>query len=202
MPKIFADHTSLFSKVLAINKSVTELNTDLKKISQWAYKWKMQFNPDPNKQENDFIFSCKLVWNNLSHLPVKFNNNNITRCSHQKHSGVLLDSNLNFNTLVDQKTKKCNKMIGLLRQLSVYLSHNALLTIYKFLIRSHLDYGDFLYDKPSNDNFQNTLAIVEYRSCLVINGEIQRSSRERLYDELGLYSSVKRRRHNTLVFFY
>ena len=93
-------------------------------------------------------------------------------------------------------------MIGLLRQLSVYLSHNVLLTIYKFFIRSHLDYSDFLYDKPSNDNFQNTLAIVEYRSCLVINGEIQRSSRERLYDELGLYSSVKRRRHNTLVFFY
>ena len=34
MCKIFADDTSLFSKVLDINKSVTELNTDLEKISQ------------------------------------------------------------------------------------------------------------------------------------------------------------------------
>ena len=33
MCKIFADDTSLFSKVLDINKSVTELNTDLEKIS-------------------------------------------------------------------------------------------------------------------------------------------------------------------------
>ena len=77
MCKIFADDTSLFSKVLDINKSVTELNTDLEKISQWAYQWKMQFNPDPNKQANEIIFSCKLIPNNLSHPPVKLNNNNI-----------------------------------------------------------------------------------------------------------------------------
>ena len=77
MCKIFADDTSLFSKVLDINKSVTELNTDLEKISQWAYQWKMQFNPDPNKQANEIFFSCKLIPNNLSHPPVKLNNNNI-----------------------------------------------------------------------------------------------------------------------------
>ena len=52
MCKIFADDTSLFSKVFYVNKSVTELNTDLEKINQLAYHWKMQFNPDPNKQAN------------------------------------------------------------------------------------------------------------------------------------------------------
>ena len=178
MCKIFADDTSLFSKVLDINKSVTELNTDLEKISQWAYQWKMQFNPDPNKQANEVIFSRKLVSNNLSHPPVKFNNNNITRCSHQKHLGVVLDSNLNFNTHIDQKIKKCNKMIGLIRRLSVNLPRNALLTIYKSFVRPHLDHGDILYDKPSNDNFQNQMKKVQYRACLVLPGGIQRTSRE------------------------
>ena len=56
-----------FSKVLDINKSVTEVNTDLEIVSQWAYQWKMQFNSDPNKQANEIIFSRKLVSNNLSH---------------------------------------------------------------------------------------------------------------------------------------
>ena len=36
--KIFADGTSLISKGLDVNKSVTELNADLKKINQWAYQ--------------------------------------------------------------------------------------------------------------------------------------------------------------------
>ena len=65
----------------------------------------MQFNPDPKKQENEIIFSCKSVSNNLSHPPVKFNNNIITRSSHQKHLVVLLDSYLNVNTNVSQKIK-------------------------------------------------------------------------------------------------
>ena len=52
MSKIFVDDKSLFSKVLDINKSVIELNTDFEKISQWN----MPFNPDPNKQANDIIF--------------------------------------------------------------------------------------------------------------------------------------------------
>ena len=45
MCKICADNTS---QVQEINKSVTELNTDLERTSQWAYQCKMEFNPDPN----------------------------------------------------------------------------------------------------------------------------------------------------------
>ena len=57
--KIFADDTSLFSKVYDIHKSASKLNDDLDKISFWACQWKMQFNPDPNKQANKVIFSRK-----------------------------------------------------------------------------------------------------------------------------------------------
>ena len=106
MCNIFADDTSLFSKALDLDKSVTELNTDLQKISQWTNHWKMQFDPDPKKQANEDIFSHKLISNNLSHPLVKFKNNNITRCSHQKKLGVVLVSNLNFNTHNDQKLKR------------------------------------------------------------------------------------------------
>ena len=82
MCKIFADNTSLFSKVLDINKSVTEINSDLENINQWVYQWKMQFNPNPYKQENEINFSRKLVLNNLSHPTVKFNKNIINTYSH------------------------------------------------------------------------------------------------------------------------
>ena len=143
-----------FSKVLDLDKSVTKLNTDLQKISQWANHWKMKFNPDPKKQTHEVIFSCKLVSNNLPHLLVKFNNNNNTRSSPQKHLRVVLNSNLNCNTHIDQKIKKSNKIIGLVRRLAVKLPHNALLTIYKSFIRPYFHYGNILYDKPNNENFQ------------------------------------------------
>ena len=48
--KLFADDTSLFSVTHDITTSANELNNDLKKISNWAFRWKMKFNPDSSKQ--------------------------------------------------------------------------------------------------------------------------------------------------------
>ena len=162
----------------------------------------MQFNSDPSNQTNEVIFSPKTSLNSLSHPLIKFNNDGISKCPHQKHLGIVLDSKLNFSAHVDQKIKKCNRIIGLIRRLSVTLPRNALLTIYKTFVRPHLDYGDILYDKPNNENFQNKLEKVQYRACLAITGAIQGTSRTKLYDELGLHSLIKRRWCNKLIFFY
>ena len=43
---------------------------------------------------------------------------------------------------------------------------------------------------------------IQCRACLAITGGIQGTSRERLYDELGLHTLVKRRWRIKLVFFY
>ena len=120
-------------------------------IGQINGKWKI--NLDPNKQANEVIFSRKSNSNSFPYPPVKFSENNITKYSHQKHLGILLDSKLNFNTHIDQKIKKCNKLIGLMKRLSVNLPQSALITIYKSFIMSHPEYGDILYDKPDNENF-------------------------------------------------
>ena len=47
--KLFADDTSLFSVFHDVNTSADELNDDLKKVNEWAFQWKMSFNPDPSK---------------------------------------------------------------------------------------------------------------------------------------------------------
>ena len=90
----FADDIFLFSSTHDINTSANELNNDLKKISDWAFQWQMSFNPDPSKQDEEFIFSRKLV--SVSHPPFVFNNANVSSCKSQKHLGILLDSKLVF----------------------------------------------------------------------------------------------------------
>ena len=197
--KTFADDTSLFSKVYDIDISAKELNSDLEKISKWAFQWKMQFNHDPNKKANEVIFSRKTK--NSSHPSVPFNNNGIKKYPHHKHLDIVLDSKLDFKFHVDQKIKNCNKLIGLIRRLSVNVPMKALLTIYKPFIRPHLDYDDILYDKPENENFQNKLEKVQYRACLPITGAMQGTSRQKLYDDLGQHSLSKRRWHNIIFFF-
>ena len=48
--KLFADDTSLFSVIRNKHLSGQNLNEDLNKINHWAFRWKMNFNPDPSKQ--------------------------------------------------------------------------------------------------------------------------------------------------------
>ena len=59
MSTSFADGTSLFSVVCDQNTAI-KLNSDLLKIWNWDYQEKMSFNPDPSKQVQKVIFSCKI----------------------------------------------------------------------------------------------------------------------------------------------
>ena len=92
--KLFADNTSLFSVVYEENTYAKELNNDLKKVNDWAFQWKMSFNPDPNKQAQDVIFSRKSK--RSTHSPLVFSNNNVSQTYSQKHLGVILDFILTF----------------------------------------------------------------------------------------------------------
>ena len=71
-PKLFTDDTSLLSVVRDITLSAKNLNDDLKKINKWALQWKMNFNPDPNKQAHEGFFSRKL--NEPNDPSLNFNN--------------------------------------------------------------------------------------------------------------------------------
>ena len=57
--KLFANDTSLFTMVFNENISAQNLNSNLRKIQEWAFQWKMEFNSDPLKQAVQIIFSIK-----------------------------------------------------------------------------------------------------------------------------------------------
>ena len=92
---LFDDDTSLFSTVYDPNHSAKILNDDLNKISEWAYKWKMLFNPDLTKQAQEVIFSRKNI--KTDHPIVCFNEAPVAHTTCQKHLGMHLDEKLNFN---------------------------------------------------------------------------------------------------------
>ena len=177
-----------------------ELNSDLSRIKQWAFQWKMSFNPDPNKQAQEVIFSRKLK--KFCHPSLRFNNNNVSQASSQKHLGLTLDNRLTFDEHLTNVSNKISKTIGLLRKLQNILPRPALLTIYKCFIRPHLDYGDIIYDQAYKVSFHQKLESIQYNAAFALNGAIRGSSREKLYQELGLKSLQLRRWYRKLCCFY
>ena len=90
-------------------------------------------------------------------------------------------------------TTKINKTIRLLHKLQNLLPRTAVIRIYKAFVRPHLDNGDILYDQDFNLSFHQKLESIQYRECLAIYraclpvaGPIWGTSREKIYQELGL----------------
>ena len=148
--KLFADDTSFFSFLHNTQTSANDLNKDLKIINNWAFKWKMNFNPDPTKQAHEVIFSRKAK--EINHPPLVFNNTSVSQLSSQKHLGVILDSKLIFDEHLKMVSLKVSKTQNL-------PPRSALIITYKAFVRPYLDYDDILYNQ----------AYQVYNSPLTIN---------------------------------
>ena len=81
-------------------------------ISQWAYQWKMIFNPDVSKQPQNVVFSHKVVTTN--HVTLYFNNDSVITENFQRHFGLFLDSKLNLPDHINEKIKKATKGINVI----------------------------------------------------------------------------------------
>ena len=144
--KFFADDTMLYSIVKDPTQSASDLNHDLEKINQWANQWKMAFNPDPNKQANEVLFSCKTK--SVDHPQISFNGFPVVQVKETKHLGLVLQFKLNFEKHLFEKMKKAKRIIGMIKHLNYLLPLKTLNQMYKSLVRPHLDYCDIIYHIP------------------------------------------------------
>ena len=125
----------MFSVGHDIDTSANDLNHDLEKISEWAFQWKMKFNPDRTKQAQEIIFSTKKTV--PIHPVVYFNNTPVNSMASHKHLEMILGSKLSYENHLQSAFSRLNKTIGLLRKFQPTLPRKYLVTIYKSFIRPH-----------------------------------------------------------------
>ena len=88
---------------------------------------------------------------------------------------------MKFNYHIESNITKCNKVIRSTKKLSLILSRKSLLTIYKSFVRPNLDHADIIYE-----SIKRNIEMVQYNAALIITGAFKGTSRDRIYQELGL----------------
>ena len=141
----------------------------------------MSFNLETSKQDQEVIFTHK-------YPTLYFNDSSVKETCRQKHLGMLLDFRLDFQEHWKSLLKKVNKTVALLRKFQNILLRSALLTIYKYFVKTHLDYGNIIYDQTFNNSFHQKIESLQYNTALGITGAIRGTSRENFFQELGLES--------------
>ena len=89
---LFAQVSSLFTRVEGITQTQDKLEADLQSVTNWAYQWKMVFNPDITKQAIEVIFSAEKK--RAQHPELVFNGIPVSREENPKHLVVYLDIGL------------------------------------------------------------------------------------------------------------
>ena len=79
------------------------------------FQWKMSFNPDPNKQSQEIIFTRKSM--NIRHPTLIFNNWKIFQSITQKHLGLILDNRSSFEEYLTAAGAEIIRTIALLSKL-------------------------------------------------------------------------------------
>ena len=137
------------------------------------------------------------------HTLLVFNNANVSSCKSPKHLGIIwLDSKFTFEEHYKTTLNKTNRTMGLLDKLQNLLPRATLITIYKAFVIPHLDYGDVLYHQLFNTLFHEKLGSIQYNACLALAGAIRSTSKENVYQELGLESVQIRRCYRNFRLFY
>ena len=81
--------------------------------------------------------------------------------------GVIVDNKLNFSSHVQNKVKKANSILALVRQNFKFITPPVFMNLYKALIRPHLEYASVVWS-PSLKRDKDLLERVQRRSTKII----------------------------------
>ena len=86
-----------------------------------------------------------------------------------------------------------------MKKVSLTLSRNSLLTIYKTFVRFILNNADIISDNTLTETFKNKLEMVQYKAALVITAEFKGT--DRIYRQLDLEFFTEQRYSRKIFYF-
>ena len=137
---MFADDTKLYSCVND-DRSSEVLQRDLDSLVSWSESWQLPFNVSKckvmhlGKNTSDRTYSLTKD-GNISH---------ISSVMEEKDLGVTFDEKLKFSQQVGKVVATANRKLGMIRRTFSSFDRDALLHLYKTLIRPVLEYSSCVW---------------------------------------------------------
>ncbi|KAH3890067.1 hypothetical protein DPMN_014136 [Dreissena polymorpha] len=193
--RLFADDTSLYIIIDEPNHSNAILQNDINKISNWALKWHVLFNP--SKSES-LTFSRKQQPNqyNFTMLATQ-----IPGVSSHKHLGVFLSKDCKWHIHLKYITDKAWGRINIMRKLKFKLDRKSLEIIYTSFIRPLIEYSDVIWDNCTQEE-KYELDKIQNEAARIACGATKLVSLNDLQHEINWEPLQDRRDKHKLILFY
>lgn len=162
---LFVDDLTIYYSGRQLESVIRHLQTDVNQLVRWCDKNGFKFSPSKT--------TC-VHFTTKRHTPepiLFINNSPIPVANEAKFLGITFDRKLTFRSHISQLKTKCLKASNIIKVISHYDwggDQDSLLSIYRALIRSRIDYGSIVYGsaRPYLIKQLDTIANQALRLCL------------------------------------
>ena len=190
--KMFADDCVLYTSGPTWQHIHSKLQSALDIYISWGVDNSLVLNA--NKTKSMIVGSKGRLNSIIDPAPFNAGNSRIMFVNHFTYLGIILDCELNLDSLYKNVTRQVDQKLFILRKIRRYITTGAAKAMYKQMILPLLDYCGFLLisctkSQEMNCKKKQNSAI---RTCLSYN-LVDRISIDRLHHEMGLISIEQRR---------
>ena len=192
----YVDDTRVTRSITNPSTDCLVLQQDLQAVYRWAEEVNMIFNGDK--------FEVLRFWPGSTPKPTSSyqdpDGNPIEEKDHLRDPGVQISSDLKFSIHIENVVAAASKMVGWVLRTFRRRSQNLMLTVWKSLIQSKLDYCSQLWS-PSDQASISSLEGVARNFTSRVAGMDGLDYWERL-DKLRMYSQERRRERYQILFIW
>ena len=186
---LYADDTLMYSEIQTIEDKIN-FQANINSLHDWSMTWKMPFNTS----------KCEVIVFGKPSVDPHYTLNGIPlRCVEEtKYLGVIIQSDLNFDSHIHDKIRKASKTLGSIKHTLHEAPQKAKLLAYISLCRPILDYADCVWD-PSSNHHSEAIEKVQNMAIRFIKGLNCRDSISKAREELQLLPLKDRRKNHRLA---
>ena len=194
---LFADDSAIYKSGSNLQYIVSQVQASVDKIALFCDRWGLKIS---------LTKSTAVVFTNRRKFqiskPLKINGVDLKVEGQAKFLGLIFDSKLTWSAHVRYVAGRCKARLNLMRSLTGSkwgTGKQTLLTVYRALIRSILDYGAVAFDSAS-DSVKGVLDSIQYQALKICCGAMRGTPLSVLQVDCGELPLELRRRKQLLQY--
>lgn len=187
---LFADDLAIYARGRTTDITANILQKSIDNLQTWTQQNGFKFSK--NKTEA-IIFSKNTK--NIHKPKLTIDDQTIDYKQQKKFLGVTFDERLTWRTHITELIKDCQKRINIMKTTGHHewgADKNTLLTIYKTIIRSKIDYGSIFYNTASK-NILTKIDRIQNLALRIATGAFRTSPVISIHNEAGETTLADRR---------
>jgi hypothetical protein len=192
---IYADDVTVYIDYNNYNQAKRTLEDNIERLTEWAERWNMQFNPTKTEQLN--------ISRKKNHIPIEIRTTegNIEIVKSHKHLGVVLQKDGKWTEHIEYVVNRTSRRLDILRSNKYILDKKSLEKLYMSYIRPILEYSSQVWCNISKQD-KEKLEGLQREAMRTVTGAKKGTSHQALAEEVGWQNLNDRRVYHCLCLMF